>query len=109
MPPEIARNFELRQTLTTDQKIDAVYAAMLGGSFEHPEGIVHELKKHHIALYGEDGKTGLIADMEDYKRIRVISKAVYVAIGVLFTVFGPAVGKFLAGLFLVTIAKVAPH
>lgn len=72
-----------------------IKAALLGGSFEHPSGIVHLVKDHERLLRGDDGKSGLVQACEDIKTVKTVSRAAWITGGILIAVFGSAIGQWI--------------
>jgi hypothetical protein len=97
MNPQLPDNCPRLDCLT---KLDDIHAALLGGTFEHPEGLVHQVKRHGITLYGDDGKSGLVAACEDIKTVKVISRFAWVIGGILIAVFGNTIGTWVKNLLI---------
>lgn len=84
---------------TLQKKVEEIHEALLGGTFKNPTGIVHSVKRHQVALYGEDGKGGLVKMSEDVTKVKVVSRAAWVFGGILITLFGSSVAHYIQGVF----------
>ena len=75
--------------------ISAIREALLGGTFDHTTGLVHTVRQHEVLLRGEDGKGGLVQACEDVKVVKVVSRAAWIAGGIVIAVFGTHIGNWL--------------
>ena len=80
--------------LKLEQQVAEIHRALLGDYDNHP-GLVSEVRKHGLTLYGEDGKGGVIAQIQDVQTVKTVSRAAWVVGGILIAVFGNAIGTWL--------------